>query len=153
MQIDLSLKKELYEKCLKTIDDRLLSIESMLKELDNSSSSETKSSMGDKYETSREMIQLERNKLHLQMEEISKQKKVLDQLTPLKPYREVQLGTLVRSSAKNFFISVSLGSITVNNIEFICISPVAPLSALLLGKKVGEKFNFAGKSLEILDVC
>ena len=149
---DVASKIEVYNQCLLIIEERIASIHSMLKELDSSSSAETKSSMGDKYETSREMIQLERNKLQIQLEEVAKQKKVFSQIDPNKVHHTVQLGSFIRSSAKNFFISASLGAVTVKKEECICISPVAPLAKQIMEKSAGDTFFFMGKNQEILAV-
>ena len=59
----MDIKEQLYEFCRAYIDGRTIRINESIKSIQESLSSETKSSAGDKHETGRAMLQLEREKL------------------------------------------------------------------------------------------
>lgn len=104
------------------------------------SSNDTKSSMGDKYETGRELLQQEVNNLQLQLNEILKQKDFLKTVLP-KPSDKAEKGAIVKTEKGLFFISVSLGEIKIDNQKVICISPESPLAKALNGKQKNEVFS------------
>ena len=68
----MSIKLELYDFCLEFVDNRFQTIQNTIKEIQESLLSETKSSAGDKHETGRAMLQLEREKSGNQLVEIQK---------------------------------------------------------------------------------
>jgi hypothetical protein len=74
------------------------------------SNNDTKSSMGDKYETSREMLQQEINNLQIQLNEHLKSQKILKNINP-NPHKVVSLGSWVETDKGKFFIAISLGEI------------------------------------------
>ena len=80
MKNDLSLKKDLYAQCLKFVEDRYLKIHNQINEIQESLTSETKSSAGDKHETGRAMLQLEREKVGQQLAEVEKLKEGLSKI-------------------------------------------------------------------------
>ena len=71
----MNLKQQLYQYCWTFIEDRFKTIQNNIEELQKALNSETKSSAGDKHETGRAMLQLDREKLGLQLAEINKIKK------------------------------------------------------------------------------
>ena len=77
MKSKLELKKELYNQCSDFIEHRLLAIKSTINDIQESLDSETKSSAGDKHETGRAMLQLDREKLGQQLAGIQKLKQEL----------------------------------------------------------------------------
>ena len=70
-------KQKLYKYCLEFIDARLQTVQNQIVEIQNSLLSETKSSSGDKHETGRAMLQLEREKAGQQLAEIQKLNEII----------------------------------------------------------------------------
>ena len=101
------------------------------------SNNETKSSMGDKYETSREMVQQEINKLQWQLSDYIKSREVLKSIN-LKPQTKVGVSTLVQTDRGWFFISVSLGVITYKAQEVFAVSMQSPVALAMHNKTPGE---------------
>jgi transcription elongation GreA/GreB family factor len=147
-----AIKKQLYQLCLSQVNDRIKRLQDAVAALQQSSNEDTKSSAGDKYETGREMMQLEKNKLAVQLSEIFKMKKVLDQLSIDKAYHKVDLGSLVITSEGNYFISVALGKLELDKKVFYAISPVSPIGVALMSKSRGEQIRFNYKSYLIKEV-
>lgn len=125
-------------QCLKLIEERLQNYQQDLQSLQQSASEETKSSMGDKYETGRSMVQQEFDKVQGRVAELNKLIKVLQGLKP-NSSDKVVMGSFVMTGQMNFFISVSLGQLIMEDITFIAISPATPLAQKMMGLGKGEK--------------
>lgn len=102
------------------------------------SNNETKSSMGDKYETTREMVQQEINNLQIQLNENIKARNSL-QFINTNLHQKVGLGSLVETEKGFFFIAVSLGEVILDEKKIFVISTESPLGKVLSGKKKGEE--------------
>lgn len=130
------------EKLLKVVQSKLNkkieSLEHLIAEL-RASNTDTKSSMGDKYETGREMLQQEINQLQLQLNELTNQMVQLEKL-PLKANTTAINGALVKTNTGYYFISVSAGEVVLNGEKIMAISPETPLAKALYGKYAGEQF-------------
>ncbi len=113
---------------------------------------ETKSSMGDKYETSRSMINQEKEKLASQLSVLQGQSRVLRKLNLDEVSEEVKLGSLVVFEGATYFISVALGRINIDGQECFAISPVSPLGKTLVGAKKEENVNWRSQQTTIEDV-
>lgn len=146
-----TLKQDLYNLCSIFVDQRIKNAQQALKDAQDSANTEEKSSAGDKYETGRAMAQIERDKAAQQLNEAHKLKEVLDRIS-LAATNIVGLGSVIITSAGNFYLSISVGKITVAGIDFIALSTVSPVGALLMNKKVGEKIIFNKQSFEIRDI-
>lgn len=122
--------------------------QSLLESLD----SEGKSSAGDKHETGRAMIQLEREKLAQQRERNDQDIKTLDALKNKTTTVHIAPGALVNTSLASYFLAVPADAFSHNDKKIYCISPQSPIGQLLLGKKAGEFFSFRGNSIKVLEV-
>lgn len=110
---------------------------------------ETKSSAGDKYETGRAMIFLEKEKISIRLSESLKKQQTLDQIKLEKVSETVQMGSLVRTDKAIFFIATALGNISE---DCYVISPVSPLGKALTGKKTGDSAQFNKTTYKILEI-
>jgi len=63
-----SIKTQLLELCNQSLDTRLQNVLAVIEDIKQSLQSETKSSAGDKHETGRAMLQLEREKAGHQLD-------------------------------------------------------------------------------------
>ena len=101
--MDLSiLKLKVHQKCSNLAQKKIEILKSELDSLHEASNAEIKSSVGDKYETGRSMIILEKEKLIVQLRDAYKLKKALDLIDLGKSVNKVSLGTLVKES-NNFY--------------------------------------------------
>ena len=146
------LKQLLIDKCSDYIETRLSTIQSNIGEIQESLTSETKSSAGDKHETGRAMLQLEREKAGQQLAEIENVKNVLAQINIKKLSETVILGSLVYTSQFNYFMAISAGLLTVESEIVYAISPQTPIGQLLLGKRVGDRFVFREQVIVVEDI-
>ncbi|EHQ02970.1 hypothetical protein, partial [Gillisia limnaea] len=96
------MKEQLFEACKNYLDHRINRILAAMKDLEESLENESKSSAGDKYETGREMINLEFDKLTGQLREFRKLEETLLMAGRKVPAKTIQLGSLVKTSAANY---------------------------------------------------
>lgn len=143
-------KEELITIIRQRLSEKIENFEKLIAET-RASSNDTKSSMGDKYETGREMLQQEINNLQVQLNEILKQRDFLKTVLP-KPNDKAEKGAIVKTEKGLFFISISLGEIKIDNQKIICISPESPLAKAMNGKQENEVFSLNNISQKILKI-
>ncbi|MEA1784464.1 3-oxoacyl-ACP synthase [Arenibacter sp. GZD96] len=145
-------KEQLYHFCLKFIEGRISRIQERIHDLRESLDSETKSSTGDKHETGRAMLQLELEKSGNQLAEAHLMKTALDRVEVKQTSKQVCVGSLVITTAANYFLAISAGECTVGALKICCISPNTPIGHLLLGKAVGETVCFRDAKIVIMEI-
>ena len=152
MTTNSNLKQELFLQCMTFVDVRLKSIQKTINEIQESLTSETKSSAGDKHETGRAMLQLEREKAGKQLAEIQKLNQLLSKIDVSKVSKTIGLGSLVYTTQANYFIAISTGEIKLKDQSFYAISANTPISKLLLGQQEGDHIQFRDKEFKIIKV-
>ncbi|WP_452225381.1 3-oxoacyl-ACP synthase [Lacinutrix chionoecetis] len=148
----MKVKEKLYNLCLEFIDNRMVTVKQTMEEIQESLLSETKSSAGDKHETGRAMLQLEREKAGNQLAEIIKIKTQLSKVNIEVVSSKIGLGSLVYTTQANYFIAISAGIAEMNNTSFYAISPLTPIAKLLIGKTIGDIIIFRDQNFMITDV-
>jgi transcription elongation GreA/GreB family factor len=146
------IKEQLFTQCLAFIDDRLLTVKNTMQEIQESLLSETKSSAGDKHETGRAMLQLEREKAGNQLAEILKIKENLSKINTKNTSETIHLGSVIYTTQANYYIAISAGIVTIDDIDFYAISPVTPIAKLLLSKTVNDTITFRTTNFTITNV-
>lgn len=120
------------------ISEKIKTFENLIAET-RASSNDTKSSMGDKYETGREMLQQEINNIQRQLNETLNQQNFLKKLNT-EVCTKVQNGALVKTDKGFFYISVSSGEVVFEGKKIMTISSESPLAKAMFGKKIAETF-------------
>lgn len=146
------IKTSLYQLCLNFIEERIETAKFALKQAREASNDDTKSSAGDKYETSREMMQqdIDRNKrLLIDAEE---NQKVLTSLKDAPFSETARNGSLVYTNHGNFYLSISAGQLHLDTETIFAVSAVSPIGKLLLGKRNADTFDFNGKKYTVKEV-
>jgi transcription elongation GreA/GreB family factor len=135
-------KHTLLNATRKFIIQKILVIESALKETQTSANSDTKSSAGDKHETSRAMAHIENERLAGQLASLQAQLDVLNKINPEVTSEIVSFGSIIKTDSQVFFISTGIGKITTEEVTFYAIAANSPIGMKLIGKKQGETFDF-----------
>lgn len=148
------IKGEVLEIALKRTKERITMIESALETARDSSNDDTKSSAGDKYETSREMIQQDINRYQKQLVEANKD---LQQLISIESLSNdvidvVRLGTLVQTNVGLYLIATSIGAVKIGTNNIFVISSASPIGQLLIGKKIGDSFVFNNVNQKVIAI-
>lgn len=121
------------------ISEKVQNFENLIAEM-RASSNDTKSSMGDKYETGREMLQQEINNLQRQLNETLNQQSIIQKINA-EPSSKVQNGALVKTNKGLFYIAASLGEIVSEDQKIMTVSVESPLVKAMFGKEVEETFT------------
>lgn len=143
------LKGEVILSCHSIIEKRLEEFQLTERSAQESAAGDTKSSMGDKHETSRELLQQEREMNGRRMAEALRQQEELERILPDAQFMHIQTGALAETSLGWFFFSTALGFITVGSVKVAVVSMASPIGQALKGKASGESVSFQGKSLLI----
>lgn len=120
------------------VTDKIRKLENLIDET-RASNNDTKSSMGDKYETGREMLQQEINNLQRQLNESLQQQSWIQKISG-EPSSKVQTGALVKTDKGLFYISASVGEIIFENQKIMTVSAESPLVKAMTGLTTGQNF-------------
>ena len=131
------------------LDQRIQNSLAAMQAAQESANSESKSSAGDKYETSRAMGHLDREMHGRMYQQAQQERQIVERLDDTIIYKKGALGAFMKTSMGDFFLSVSIGQVEIEGNKVMIISPQSPIGALLIGKIVGDSFNFRGKEAVI----
>lgn len=145
MLLTLRTKEELYTKCVEVVNENINVLKKALDDAQEGANSDTKTSVGDKHETGRAMMHIEREKNAQQLYEKIKLLRVLDQIEPNRAHQKVQLGSLVKTNQGVFYISIPLAKEEFEKHIIYCISPVSPIGKQLMDCEKNAAFEFNGK--------
>jgi len=149
---DSMLKHKLLDACKRYVKERIATATQAMNDAQHSANEEDKSSAGDKYETGRAMMQIERDKAAYQVEEALKLKRVVDQINPDVHHDKVSLGSVVITSTFRIYIAIGAGKTNVEGEDFLIIAPQSPLGKVLSGLKTNEQFTFNNQENTILKI-
>jgi len=147
-----TIKSQLLEQCQNIIQEKQNIINEQIKDIQEALRSESKSSAGDKHETGRAVLQLEREKLGFQLAEIEKHQAILNRIDLNPFHHNISLGSVVKTSLANYFIAISAGQIEVEDIKYYAISSDAPIAKSLIGKKQSDTVVFNHQHIKIREI-
>jgi hypothetical protein len=145
-------KEQILKKIIETIDKQIEASKQAVSAAKESRDNESKCSAGDKYEIGRTMVQLELEKSRVLLNKSLKLKNELTQLDLKRKHEKVNSGSLVITNQGNYFISIGVGKIEIENRLYYAISLASPIGEKLYGKSKGETLSFQGKEIEILEI-
>lgn len=148
-----AVKLQLYAHCEQYTQQKIDAGQAAIAAAQQAANEETKSSAGDKYETGRAMMQLEKEKHATQVNEGFKLKKVLAQINPENQLSTVQLGSLVITPKASYYIAISAGKTTIDGKLYFTISLASPIGQALQGLRAGEEVTFRQQKIKITDIC
>jgi hypothetical protein len=142
----MTFKEKVYQAYELLLSERVALLQVAMTDLIESSNNETKSSAGDKYETTREMLQLEKAKVVTQLKDAQQQKLLFEQVTANPLTNKIEKGSLVKTSKGYLYIHIALGKVVVNGITVMSLSPQSPLGSKLIGLRPNSSISFNGIS-------
>lgn len=145
-------KKNIQSCCTVFVSGKIESLQNAIANIREAISNETKSSAGDKHETSRAMAQNELERLGTQLQQLEKQRQQLIQADPDKSAAKAEQGAYLETTAGNFYICTGLGKIENKSHTFFAVSLQSPVGQELAGKRAGDEFLFGGKPHRITAV-
>jgi len=114
--------------------------------------SDTKSSAGDKFETGREMMQREMDKISATLDMQKSQLARLNRIDLHEKSTHVCLGSYIQTDAENYYLSVGLGKLSCAGTTFYAISANSPMGELLMGKQVHETIELRGRKITLKSI-
>ena len=148
----IAFKMQLKDRCIFLIRERMDSLRTTMNAAQDASNEETKSSAGDKYETSRAMGHLEKDMYARQLAETGKEMASLMSIECNLIYTTIAPGSLVRFESISYFILAGIGKIDFNGELIYVISPNAPVAISLLGKKKNDIVSINNNMHQIKEV-
>ena len=139
-----TIKEKLFNHCRQLVNEKIAVLEQSMKDFQEAANEDSKSSMGDKYETNRAMMHLEKEKAATQLNQMQKMRQLLDTLKIDKKTEHAAIGSLVTTEKGKYFLSIGLGPIDFENEQYFVISAASPIGQAMVGKKVGEDVEFRG---------
>jgi len=136
------LRHKLIDGCREFVEKRIVTATTAMNDAQRSANEEGKSSAGDKYETGRAMMQIERDKAANQLEEALKLKRTIDQIRPEMPHERIMPGSVVVTDFFKVFIAIGAGKINIDGEDFLVVGPQSPLGKELMGRVVNDQFQF-----------
>lgn len=138
----LETKKAFFTFLNTEVETRLKSTVHRLEELNQAMGNETKSSAGDKYETSREMLNQEINQVGNLKNKYQRFVVALSRLNTNQK-NSVEEGCILCSDQQIFCYSIGLGKIQWKEQNIFCFSKESPFAKTATNKKAGDSIGVA----------
>lgn len=136
------IKEDLVEEMLRILISRLEENTVALERSHESMTGESKSSAGDKFETTRAILQSEQDRIKSQIIQNKADISIVKRLN-LITHDKVQLGSLVSTEdGMCYFLSIGLGKLKIADTTYYAISPSSPIGQQLIGKREGDNLTF-----------
>jgi hypothetical protein len=137
-------KQAVFEWLCNALAERERDLQSAWEAMMESNQQEGKSSSGDKHETGRAMVHLELEQFGKQRQEIQKQRAEVLRLVPVegREYERVEGGALVTTTVGLYYVITGWGKVIFQGKEVLIIGIPSPVGKALLGKRVGEEFEW-----------
>ncbi len=148
----MSTKEKIVEALLAKIEQNSLDIQSAMEAAKDARDSESKSSVGDKYETGRAMAQLEMEKLSEQLSQVAAQRNTLLGLDLKRSHSQVDIGSLVETNQGTYYVAIGLGKVEIDDSTIFVISLSSPVGQELFNKKCGDEVRFMKKTISIISI-
>jgi hypothetical protein len=148
----MSLKQRLLDHCQLYAQQRLDTVTQALEAARQAANEEGKSSVGDKYETGRAMMQLEQEKLGVQLAEAQQLQLVLDRIYLEKYTPSIAEGSLAITNQGSYFIAISAGKLQLDGKLYYLVSLASPIGEALSGRLAGATLPFRGGHIAVLEV-
>jgi len=144
-------KKNIKDSLEQLIANKIQSLLEDVKLIDDSAANETKSSAGDKYETSRAMLQQEKDKKLGQLDLWHSHMATLKLIDTAK-HETVQFGSVVITLSNVLYVAAPVGKFQSQGKQIFAISIEAPLYRVLAGYGKDDQVSFNGALIKIVDV-
>ncbi|MFU8844507.1 MAG: hypothetical protein ACNA7V_11945 [Bacteroidales bacterium] len=144
------LKKRLFDKCLEIHRQKILNLETAMKDAEESANQYGHQS--DIYDSQiMEMIG-SRDMYAAQLRSELEHLETLHKVDPTIRNKQVGFGSVVETDLQKVFVSIGLGKVIIENDQYFAISTRVPFFEAMKGKSKGDVFEFRGTKVRILDI-
>lgn len=149
---NVQIKKEFLAICEEMLQQRIATSMQAMQQAQESANSDDKNSAGDKYETGRAAGQLESEMYGVNLKKHRADLAILNTIDPTIIHTQCGLGAAIKCEGFFFFIALGLGAVAHPLGKIFMLSPQAPISIAMKGKKAGDSFLMNGKPVKILEI-
>ena len=146
------MKKRVVDFITILIKDKTQLLKFELDSINKEKNNLKKSSAGDKFETSRALMQTEYDKIHNQLLILKNQLRAIKSISLSVKKNKVGVGSFIKTNKSFYFISIGLGKQIIDNNDIYIISLSSPIGKLLNNKKKGDKIVFNNNEELIEDI-
>ena len=139
------MKKRVVDFITLLIKDKTQLLKVELDSINKEKNNIKKSSAGDKFETSRALMQTEYDKIDNQLLILKNQLRAIKSISLSDKKNKVGVGSFIKTNKSFYFISIGLGKQIIDNNDIYVISLSSPIGKLLNNKKKGDKIVFNNK--------
>lgn len=148
-----AIKKEVIKAIEEELEERLSIAQQSYNDAMEARNNDTKSSAGDKYETSRAMMQQEMDNAEKSIHQVKVFQNELRRLPLEEKSEQIISGSFVETDKGFYFVGLSLGKLEIQNHLVYAISTASPLGKMLLYKKQGEEVFLNNSKQTILRIA
>ncbi len=146
-----SRKEAIYAALRSATEAALNDLVSQMETIRSSVMDDQDEAMSESYESNSEMLMNDRRDLEGHADTIRRDLVTLDQFGTEEQHDTVQVGAVVMTDQRNFYIAISR-NFEVDGVEYTGISTSAPIYEVLEGKKAGDTVKFADQTYKISEV-
>jgi len=147
-----NIKSRIHEVLVEELEFKVDSYKGIISTIKESKNDDTKSSAGDKFETGREMMQVELDKAEMQLNKVNYSLEILNQIKDKPKSETVEIGSLVVCDSGTYYISIGHGKVMVDGVKYYAISLASPIGQLLSRKRIGDDVKFNNKTITISEI-
>ncbi|WP_353129227.1 3-oxoacyl-ACP synthase [Parapedobacter pyrenivorans] len=143
------IKEFILVACRQYVDQRIVNARQAIASANEAAIGDSKSSAGDKFETTREMMQQEIARNQQLLMDALRMGQVLVALDARSHKGTAKLGSLVTTNHGTFFLAISIGQLIVGEANYWVVSTASPIGQQLVGREAGQEFTFNGVTYAI----
>jgi transcription elongation GreA/GreB family factor len=145
-------KEKIHNHCFDFLYSRLKRLTEEEESLKQDMANDTKSSAGDKYETSRERASQQLDQVLHKMNESKVLLKALYVAHEVTIKDKAAFGCLVQTNRGFFYIAIPLGKVVIDGQNIFCISQNSPIGQYIADCSTGDKFAVNNVEYEVLGI-
>lgn len=146
----MKIKSDVLQACFDYANKRIANYKNEIETIKDAIDNNDKSGEEDDSGNGKLFNDLEKNSQYLT--DAQKMLESLKSISPKTVSDKVMLGSLVKTTSNNFFISISAGKIETETMTVFAISLGSPIGMLLKNKAKGDHVEFNGNKFTITEV-
>lgn len=131
---------------------RMKRILQSIRSVEDSMQQEGKSTAGDKHNTARANMQLERERLGQSLRQLEQMSAQLDRIPLEEISGPVRAGSLIHTTSGRFYLSIAVDAKVVGDKTFYMVGLSSPLAQAVLGKHQGDFYKLNSQEFRVLEV-
>lgn len=150
------LKSHLFALCHEFVKNRIANLNDAIALSQESANQESKSTAGDKHDTSRAMMQLEVERLSSQLATAEKMLQELNHAEHFQAEQNSIAGKIIHTENANYFVAIAAGKVSVADNDYFVVSADSPIIAAIKKRRKTEKgifFELNGKQIRLLEIA